>query len=197
MAKEGKQFSFTIKNIAMAGIGIFFTSWAIPKTLDYFLDTTFLTTMKGWLLGVWSWLLQEEPLPHWFLLAAITVFLFLIAAVNRLNTKVFAAETKDAFVEAVDELFSRPKTRKLSKLQHRMLMTMGEQADAGITFMPDTLARECKLTTLEFEVGFQQLIMAGMVEWSPVSRGYKQSPRLTQKGKEYILQARSDVEALL
>lgn len=197
MAMEGKNSPFTFKNIALTGIGIFFTSWAIPKTLDYFLDTTFLTTLKDWLLGGWSWLLQDEPLPHWFLLSAIVVFTLLIGTISRLRAKVDATELSEELVKSVTAVFDRPKVQKPTKVQHKILMQMGVHTDYRITFDPDLLARDCKLTALEFEVAFGQLISMGMIKWAPKRPGQKQLPLLSQEGKEYILQARSDVQELL
>lgn len=196
MSTDGNQSRFTLKAMAYSGGG-FFIAWAATKLLDTYFDLSLLKGAQSFFVDIWHWLLQDEPLPHWFLISAIVAFTILIGVVSKLKEKVAATEFSEELVKTVETVLNPPKVQKPTKVQHKILMKMGVHTDYKIPFDPDLLARDCKLTALEFEVAFGQLLSTGMIQWAPRRPGRKQLPLLSQKGKEYILQARSDVQELL
>lgn len=197
MATEGKHSPFTLKALVLSGVGVVAT-WALGKLLDYLFDLSLLKAVQSFFAGVWLWLSQDMPIPYWAVLAIFTVLLCAGGVASYFRRVAAIANSDLEKAEALLHSHLNPKSPRLSSLQHKIIMQMGSLADNGIDFKPNFLAKDCGLTALEFDVGFRQLISEGMVNWGPINLvSGAQSPALTLKGKEYILQARSDIKAML
>jgi hypothetical protein len=188
MTSEGKQSRFTFKNIALTGAGIFFTSWAIPKLLDHYLDTTLLTTMQGWLLGVWNWALLDTPMPNWSLVMIIVVLIstMCLAIYYYRLTDAAYDELYDAEKAVYD--FNNPKF-PLTELQTKLLLALAHYADTGAVAAVGPVCAYIKLSKLQVETGLEQLEVKGFVKRT-VFRGILASTtfELTLAGKEYVLE---------
>lgn len=190
MAAEGKQSRLTVKNIAFTGVGIFLTSWAIPKALDHYLDTTLLTTIYGWLqgllLGVWSWLTQEQPQPNWFPVGLVTVIL-LIACVFLYTFRLYSSTLKELNLELASK--ASPTTPKLATTQHLTLMRLASLFEGGEMLGSITnFGVGPFFNSLDKELALGQLESMGFVEFTHTASvtPSRRKPVLTLKGMEYV-----------
>ncbi|MGG7647938.1 hypothetical protein ACQ4OB_07895 [Pseudomonas sp. ES4] len=198
MASEGKQSPFTFKNIALSAAGIVLTSWAIPKALDYFLDTTLLTTIQGWLLRAWNWALLDTPMPNWSLVMIIVVLIStLCVAIYYYRTIEIAYSDLNEAEQTIDKL-RNPDPTDLSRSQAMVLMNIANFAASGLPPSLSSLGLGLGSGTgfkpLELEVVIERLAEKGYVQFSR-SAGVSSSsslgtPCLTLKGKEYVLARR-------
>lgn len=204
MATEGKHSPFTFKNIALSGMGIVLTSWAIPKVLDHFLDTTLLTTMYGWLQGAWDWGLLETPMPNWSLLMLIVV------SFSMFSIAIYYYRTIDSAYDDLNEAeqtiykLRNPEAPDLSRSQIMVLMNLANLTQRGMptspTFLGIGLGSGTGFEPLELEIALDHLVEKGFVVFSH-STGITAStstgtPCLTLKGKEFV-QARRKRNAQL
>lgn len=188
MASEGKHSPFTFKKIALSMVGVFFSSWAVPKVLDYFLDTTFLTTMSDWLLGVWNWLLQEQPQPNWLLITFAILSLLLCYTAYRLLCLYSSALDR---ADKAEQAAAAPKnpSQPLSKLQTKIMWCFAHIANTGERFQGSSFSSYAQLGRLELETGIDQLVEKGLLKWTVYnSLTGGRTPSLTLKGKESALE---------
>lgn len=190
MAAEGKQSRLTVKNIAFTGVGIFLTSWAIPKALDHYLDTTLLTTIYGWLqdllLGAWSWLTQQNLQPNWFPVGLVIVVL-LLACVVFYTHHLYCSTLKELNAELASK--AAPTTPKLTSTQNITLMRLASAHEGGqmlgsiTSFGMGTL-----FNSLENDIALGQLELMGLVQFTtPTGTSASvRKPILTLKGMEYV-----------
>lgn len=190
MATDGKQSRFTLKAMGYSA-ACFFVAWGATKLLDTYLNLSFLKVVHSFFVDIWSWLSYEEPVSRWLILIAMGTFFVFTDMLIKLKRKVGTAEFTGMISDIAGAIASPPKAPKLSDIQHNIIMQIGLNVDEKIPLIPDSLSRDCRLTVLEFEVALRQLVSMNLIEWSPVRRGERQSPRLTHKGQEYILKARS------
>jgi len=195
MAVKDQKSRFTLKNFLISGIGIFLTSWAVPKTLDYFLDTTLLTTMCGWLqtvlLGVWNWLKQEHLQPNWFPLGLTLVILLLGYVVLHIY-HLYCSTLKDLKAELT--LKAAPKTPKLTSDQRFTLTRLAGELEAGpMLSSVSSFGRGSLLfNSLDYEMALGQLEKMGLVEFknSEGATASARKPALTLEGMEYVSASR-------
>lgn len=186
MAAEGKQSPFTFKKIVLTLGGIFLTSWAIPKALDYFLDTTLLTTMQGWLFGVWNWLIQEKPQPNWLLVGFVVSTLILgyvIFYFVRLYSSTLNSLNDERAPKAV------PTTPKLTSTQNFTLMRLATALESGAMLGSITsLGTGTLFSSLDNEMALGQLELMGLVKFTDQTgtTASARKPVLTLEGMEYV-----------
>lgn len=190
MAAEGKKSPFTFKKIVLSVFGLCFSSWGLPKLLDYFLDTTLLTTMQGWLSGVWSWLTLENPQPNWLLVGFMVSTLILgyvIFYFVRLYNSTLNSLDEERASKAI------PTAPELSRTQIYTLMRLGTLLEGGQMIGSMTpLGISPLFNSLENEIALEQLELMGLVQFSTSvgTTASTRKPVLTLKGKEYVVARR-------
>ncbi|AZE61386.1 MULTISPECIES: hypothetical protein [Pseudomonas fluorescens group] len=190
MAMKSKHFPFTFKNIALSAMGIVLTSWAIPKALDYFLDTTLLTSLKDRLLGAWSWSLLDTPMPNWSLVMVIVVlFSTLCVALYYCRAIDDAYDDLNKAEQTIHKL-RNPEAPELSRSQIMVLMNLANLSQSGMPMSTAFLGIGTGSEPLELEIALGHLAEKGFVEFShsanisaSTSAG---TPCLTLKGKEFV-----------
>ncbi|MGH8386706.1 MAG: hypothetical protein ACRESJ_14610 [Pseudomonas sp.] len=186
MAAEGKQSPFTFKSIALWMLGVFFSSWAIPKSLDYFFDTTLLNTMMDCLLRAWNWLLLDTSMPIWSLLMLNVVIIgTLSVAIYYYRTTSRAYGDLNEAEQTIYKL-RNPEAPALSRSQVTVLMSLANLLQGGLLISTHFLSAGSGLDSLEVEIVLEQLADQGYVKFPSENVTSARIPTLTLKGKEYV-----------
>ncbi|WP_338799495.1 hypothetical protein V9K81_08225 [Pseudomonas monteilii] len=197
MAVEDKKSRFTFKSVILSGIGIVLTSWAVPKALDHFLDTTLLATFYGslqvFLLSVWSWLVKAEPHPNWYPVGLTLAALF-IAYVAFYFYRLYRSTLKELNAELAAKV--APTTPKLTYDQRFTLTRLAGELEAGPMLSSfSSFGRGSLFNSLEHEMALGQLEKMGLVEFtnSEGATASARKPTLTLKGMEYVSAHRKEL----
>lgn len=191
MATEGKHSPLTIKAMAYS-TGGFLVAWGATKLLDTYLDTTLLTTMKGWLLRAWSWSLLDTPMPNWSLLMLV------VALFSTLSITIYYYRTTDRaygdLYEAEQTIYKlrNPEAPELSHSQIGVLMCLADFFEGGSAASLAIFGDSPHFNCLERELDLEQLKSNGYVQFAnPAGTTTStRKPALTSKGKKFVLARR-------
>jgi hypothetical protein len=189
MAAEGNHSPIPFKVLAYVAAGFLIALIIATKLLDTYFDMTLLADTKTWLLGAWSWLALETPVPNWSLL------LIFVALVIALAVAIYFYRTTDGVYSELHEIERKiyknnnPQFPQLTDNQTLLMEALAYHANFRKIANLDSICKLVSLSKVEVEDGLKQLQVKHLV-MQKVTRGTFGATtfELTLAGKDYALE---------